>query len=333
MHMLNETHDVALRSWIESANAPETDFPIQNLPFAVFRRRGAEEPFRGGVAIGDQIVDLATLRAKKIFRGAAEAALRAAAADTLNPFMALGPSAWSALRFALSRALRRDAADEHVVAGCLVAQTEAEYTLPARIGDYTDFYTSVHHATNIGRQFRPDNPLLPNYKWVPIGYHGRVVEHRRVWAGICATTGQTMVPGESGPTSARAGNSTTNWNWASSSVPATRWASRSRSRSRRTRLRHLPAERLVGPRHPGLGVPAARAVPVEELRDHDLAMDRDVGSAWRRIACRLLVRRVIRSRCLIWNRQPTVRTARLTFGSRFSCNPNSCASKGSPRQG
>ena len=199
MHKLNETHDVALRSWIESANSPETDFPIQNLPFAVFRRRGSEEPFRGGVAIGDQIVDLATLRAKKIFRGAAEAALRAAAADTLNPFMALGPSAWSALRFALSRALRRDAADEHVVAGCLVAQTEAEYTLPARIGDYTDFYTSVHHAINIGRQFRPDNPLLPNYKWVPIGYHGRVSSIAVSGQEFVRPQGQAMLPGESGP--------------------------------------------------------------------------------------------------------------------------------------
>ena len=97
--------------------------------------------------------------------------------------MALGPDAWSALRLALSRALREGAAAERVLAPLLVAQAKAEYAVPARIGDYTDFYTSVHHATNVGKQFRPDNPLLPNYKWVPIGYHGRVVEHRRLGAG------------------------------------------------------------------------------------------------------------------------------------------------------
>jgi len=175
---LNETHDAQLASWIESANAPGGDFPIQNLPFGVFRRAGSTENFRGGVAIGDQILDLAAalttgaLRAVAVGTAAANAAI-AAAGPVLNELMAGGHEASSALRLALSRALRRGSAQQDALQTCLVPQAQAEYALPARIGDYTDFYTSVHHATAVGRLLRPDNPLLPNYKWVPIGYHGR----------------------------------------------------------------------------------------------------------------------------------------------------------------
>ncbi|MEN3276690.1 MAG: fumarylacetoacetase [Massilia sp.] len=168
---LNETHDPALTSWVQSANSGSTDFPIQNLPFCVFRQRGTAQTFRGGVAIGDQIVDLAALG--DALAGAGEAARQAAALgaqDTLNALMDAGPQAWSALRLALSRLLRSDAAPRPEL---LVPQAQAEYAVPARIGDYTDFYTSIHHATTVGKLFRPDNPLLPNYKWVPIGYHGR----------------------------------------------------------------------------------------------------------------------------------------------------------------
>ena len=173
MTALNETHDPALRSWVESAQAAETDFPIQNLPFGVFRRRGTQEAFRGGVAIGDRIVDLAAAVAAGLFTGDAAVAARAASGDSLNALMVLGPRAVSALRLALSHALREGAAQRTALEPCLVAQVEAEYGLPARIGDYTDFYTGIHHATAVGKLFRPDNPLLPNYKWVPIGYHGR----------------------------------------------------------------------------------------------------------------------------------------------------------------
>jgi len=173
MTVLNETHDPSLRSWLASANAAGSDFPIQNLPFATFRRAGSQEAFRGGVAIGDQIVDLRALAATGLFSGEARQALEAGAQDKLNALMALGASAWSALRLALSRALREGAAEQATLQACLVPQREAEFAVPAQIGDYTDFYTSVHHATNIGRLFRPDNPLMPNYKWVPIGYHGR----------------------------------------------------------------------------------------------------------------------------------------------------------------
>lgn len=173
MTTLNETHDPQLQSWVETANVIGCDFPIQNLPFAVFRRPGTDEAYRCGVAIGDQVLDLAALAKQSLFSGLAQAALQAAAQDKLNALMALGEPAWSALRLALSRALRAGAAEQASLAKFLVPVSDVVFDVPARIGDYTDFYTSVHHATNIGKQFRPDNPLLPNYKWVPIGYHGR----------------------------------------------------------------------------------------------------------------------------------------------------------------
>jgi len=175
MTTLNPTHDPAARSWVESANRAGTDFPIQNLPFGVFRRQGSDEAFRGGVAIGDQIIDLARLGAAGLLQGLAAEAAQAGAQSSLNALMALGPAAWRVLRHGLFDLLNEGAADDTMAAvrACLVPQAAVEYTVPARIGDYTDFYTSVHHATNIGSLFRPDNPLLPNYKWVPIGYHGR----------------------------------------------------------------------------------------------------------------------------------------------------------------
>ena len=170
---INETHDPSLKSWIASANSETTDFPVQNLPYASFRRKGSQEAFRPGVAIGDQILDLAALAAQKPFEDKAAEALAACTGDSLNALMALGQPHWSALRLALSRALREGAALRATIEPLLVAQADAEYATPARIGDYTDFYISLHHATAVGKQFRPDNPLLPNYKWVPIGYHGR----------------------------------------------------------------------------------------------------------------------------------------------------------------
>lgn len=168
---LNETHQVQLTSRVASANTTDSEFPIQNLPFAIFRRQGSQESFRGGVAIGDEVVDLKALAEKAYFSGEAQEALTAATQPKLNALMALSPKHWSALRLALSRLLREGATEP--LDGILVPQAEAEYDVPATIGDYTDFYTSVYHATNIGKLFRPDNPLMPNYKWIPIGYHGR----------------------------------------------------------------------------------------------------------------------------------------------------------------
>ncbi|MFZ6638326.1 fumarylacetoacetase [Undibacterium sp. TC4M20W] len=174
---LNETHDVGLRSWVASANQADTDFPLQNLPYGVFRRQGSNQTFRIGIAIGDQILDLAAAHAAHAFAGYTELQgghfTNAVNASNLNALMGLGAPVWSALRLALSRVLREGASLQGALQACLLAQSAAEFALPAQIGDYTDFYTSVHHATAVGKLFRPDNPLLPNYKWVPIGYHGR----------------------------------------------------------------------------------------------------------------------------------------------------------------
>lgn len=169
---LAPTLDPARRSWVRSANVADGDFPIQNLPFCVFSRAG--EPARIGVAIGDALVDLAALHAHGLLDGLAAA--EACAAPTLNALLALGRAPARTLRVRLSDLLRADAPEDDArdrVAAALVPQADVAFHLPADIGDYTDFYASVHHATNVGRLFRPDNPLLPNYKWVPIGYHGR----------------------------------------------------------------------------------------------------------------------------------------------------------------
>ena len=200
MTLLNETHDPALQSWVPSAQAAGSDFPLQNLPFASFRRQGSQEAWRGGVAIGDQIVDLQALAASGSLTGDAQRAAEAGAQASLNALMALGPQAWSALRLALSRGLRVGAAEQAQWQGFLVPQAQAEYNLPARIGDYTDFYTSIHHATNIGKQFRPDNPLLPNYQWVPIGYHGRSSSIVVSGTPFKRPVGQTTAPDAAVPT-------------------------------------------------------------------------------------------------------------------------------------
>lgn len=173
MITLNDTHQADLTSWVDSANVTGNGFPIQNLPFASFRRRGSGEAFRPGVGIGNQIVDLSRLYDLNLFTDKAQQALEACQGIQLNGLMALGQPYWSALRLALSQALRVGSPHEEAIRPLLVAQDEAEFITPSRIGDYTDFYISVHHATAVGKQFRPDNPLLPNYKWVPIGYHGR----------------------------------------------------------------------------------------------------------------------------------------------------------------
>ncbi|HUL46867.1 MAG TPA: fumarylacetoacetase [Steroidobacteraceae bacterium] len=197
---INATHDPALRSWVPGANDPATDFPIQNLPFAAFRRRGTREPHRGGVAIGTQVLDLGALHARAPFQGAAAAALGACAAPALNALMGLGAPAAAALRAALSGALREGAgAQVELLRGLLVPQAAAEYRVAADIGDFTDFYASIHHATSVGRLMRPDNPLLPNYKWVPIAYHGRASSLRVSGFDIVRPSGQLLPAGAAVP--------------------------------------------------------------------------------------------------------------------------------------
>jgi fumarylacetoacetase len=170
-YSLNETHDPAARSWVESANAPGTDFPIQNLPFGVFDRGKALTCI--GVAIGDQILDLTSTAESDCIPDIDEITNEALMDEPLNLLMALGPERWSALRRAVFNALCAGSPLRANLEKCLVKQSEVNMLLPAVIGDYTDFYASIYHATNVGSMFRPDNPLLPNYKWLPIGYHGR----------------------------------------------------------------------------------------------------------------------------------------------------------------
>ncbi|MBQ4838870.1 MULTISPECIES: fumarylacetoacetase [Pseudoalteromonas] len=199
MSFINETHDINLKSWVASANQAGTDFPIQNLPFASFRRKGSNEEFRGGVAIGNQVLDLAAVAAANIFDGVAQEAVEAANAQALNEFMGLGKAHWSGLRLALSRALREGSEHQSTLEGALVAQDDVEYALPCHIGDYTDFYTSIYHATAVGSLFRPDNPLLPNYKWVPIGYHGRASSIDVSGQTFPRPKGQTKAPDADAP--------------------------------------------------------------------------------------------------------------------------------------
>ncbi|HVW68420.1 MAG TPA: fumarylacetoacetase [Steroidobacteraceae bacterium] len=196
---LDATHDPALKSWVGSANRAGVDFPIQNLPFGVFRRTGSHEAFRGGVAIGDQILDLGAAELQGLASGAAATALATCAQPTLNAFLALGHEAWSALRGFLSEALRAGSPHAVRLRTALVPQQAAEYAVPVAIGDYTDFYASIHHATAVGRLFRPDNPLLPNYKWVPIGYHGRASSIVVSGQSFRRPVGQLMPPGATAP--------------------------------------------------------------------------------------------------------------------------------------
>ena len=171
MTPFDDTHDPKLRSWVESANAPDSDFPIQNLPLCVFLPHDARHP-RVGVGVGDQILDLL---ACSDLLGIDAPTAAACAAPSLNPLMSLGREAHLSLRRALSMILRAGAGPSvrGSAARSLIAQRDAELLLPAEIGDYSDFYASIHHATNVGSMLRPEGPLLPNYKYVPIGYHGR----------------------------------------------------------------------------------------------------------------------------------------------------------------
>jgi fumarylacetoacetase len=170
---LDATHDPKLRSFVASANADDSDFPIQNLPYGLFRRAGHEEPWRVGVAIGDSILDCKLAQEICPWPNGIAPLLQPLAAGDLNTFMALGRGVQRQVREALSRALAEGSDQQPFIELCLLARSDAEMALPCRVGDYTDFYSGIHHATAVGRLFRPDQPLLPNYKWVPIGYHGR----------------------------------------------------------------------------------------------------------------------------------------------------------------
>jgi len=197
--MIDRTLDQARRSWVESANDPGTDFPIQNLPFGIFRRRGSNHEGRVGVAIGDQVIDVAACIESGSIRVAPEIAT-VCTQPRLNELMALGRSAAATVRQTLSEMLDANASERasKLASRILVPMRDAELLLPAQIGDYTDFYASIHHATNVGSMFRPDNPLLPNYKWVPIGYHGRASSMVPSGTAVRRPFGQTR-DGNDGP--------------------------------------------------------------------------------------------------------------------------------------
>ena len=200
---MNETHDPALTSWIESANSPDTDFPIQNLPFGVFSRRGEVER-RIGVAIGDKIVDVAETLSANLWSGEARDVARWCDRPTLNELMQAPKDSLSKFRARLSELLVGTPGDEGAInplpPGALVQMSDAKMHPPAEIGDYTDFYASIYHATNVGKLFRPEAPLLPNYKYVPIGYHGRASSVVLSGSDVTRPSGQTLSSGALTPT-------------------------------------------------------------------------------------------------------------------------------------
>jgi fumarylacetoacetase len=181
---VNETHDPRLRSWVESANDSASDFPIQNLPFGIFRKNKSNEKPRGGVAIGDQVLDLAALGLET--------------GPNLNVLAAAGRPTWKTLRKLLSEALSNPRQKKRF-SKYLLPMKKAELFLPVAIGDYSDFYTGIHHAVTVGKIFRPDNPLLPNYHWVPIGYHGRASSVVVSGTPVVRPRGQTKAPDAPAP--------------------------------------------------------------------------------------------------------------------------------------
>ncbi len=197
----NHTHDPAATSWLSAANARGCDFPIQNLPFAVFRRTGSDERYRGGMAIGDQVLDLAALAGGSALSGKAREGAQLCAREALNDFLAAGPLVWQALRHAVFGLLERDATADMVdiTRRCLVPMDAVQYTLPNRIGDYTDFYTSLDHARNVGVMIRPDDPVSPNFRWMPIAYHGRASSIGVSGQRFPRPMGQSLPPGASAP--------------------------------------------------------------------------------------------------------------------------------------
>jgi fumarylacetoacetase len=215
--VLDETHDLKVQSWVESANLAGADFPVQNLPFGIYRQHGAGGRAKVGVAIGDRILDVHGLLghcylADEKLRSAANAC----ASDSLNPLMALGAGPRQALRRRLHTTLRVDASAStfnRTALSHMVAQSDVDMLLPAVVGDYTDFYASIFHATNVGKLFRPDNPLLPNYKYIPLaitGAHRRWSRRERPSDVRPARRGTAMLTRKWGPR----GRSITNWSLA-----------------------------------------------------------------------------------------------------------------------
>ena len=192
---LDHTHDPRLHSWVPSAGSG--DFPLQNLPFGVVAGRAGEP--RGAVRIGDAVLDLSSLAESGLLTGEAQTAAEAAAHGTLNTLFALGSGPRVALRKAMHSLLVTGAPHQQTVTQILTPVTEVDVLLPARIGDYSDFYVGIHHARNIGALFRPNDPLPPNYRWIPIGYHGRASSVRVSGTPVTRPHGQLKTADNSAP--------------------------------------------------------------------------------------------------------------------------------------
>ena len=188
----DETNDPGRTSWVSGAQAG-SDFPVQNLPLGIFS--AADRQRRAGVAIGDFILDLAAIADAGLIESEWRDDL---CQPVLNAWLARGPDDHSALRRRLSDLLADERYRERIEVH-LIGQSEATMHLPCVIGDFTDFYVGIHHATNVGKQFRPDNPLLPNYKYVPIGYHGRASSVRPSGEPVIRPNGQRKAPDADAP--------------------------------------------------------------------------------------------------------------------------------------
>src|ERR1700739_1849928 len=190
---------MAMKSWVETANQPDSDFPLENLPYGVFRHG---QQTRIGIAIGDHVLDLHACAQQRLLPELQPDAVAACSQQTLNSLMSLGPQVWSKLRKKITALLDADRANSETQArlkSLLIPMREMAMQLPAQIGDYTDFYASIYHATRVGKLFRPDNPLLPNYKYVPIGYHGRTSSIVVSGQEIRRPSGQTKPPSADEP--------------------------------------------------------------------------------------------------------------------------------------
>ena len=198
--MTDATHDPARTSWVTSANG-HAEFPIQNLPFGVFSTHGGKR--RGGVAIGGAILDIAAALEAGLFSGAARDAAEAATGSTLNPLLALHGTARRALRLRLSDILDANGGErskiESLGSRLLHNAAECALHLPTAVGDYTDFFAGIHHARKGGQISRPDNPLMPNYKYVPVAYHSRASSVRPSGEDVRRPNGQRKLPNQAEP--------------------------------------------------------------------------------------------------------------------------------------
>ena len=196
MRPIDDTHDPSRRSWVASANG-ETDFPIQNLPLGVFTRTDAREPPRVGVAIGDGVLDLARCVDLGLLDTLSADVRAAVSGGSLNPLAALGPGAMGPLRRRVAQLL--DADGRHAEPSAVVPLSDVTPWLPFAIGDYSDFYTSIDHATNVGHMFRSGDPLFPNFRHMPVGYHGRSSSIVVSGEPVRRPAGQRRAPGDDAP--------------------------------------------------------------------------------------------------------------------------------------